>query len=91
MAALEMMRHTNYLLESSNQNLSMQATSTMSPLLARKEQSKVSYSTTSLIIVSMFLLVTGLVLGVGANSWYNHQCVEVYVYNFDLGLKDNKH
>jgi hypothetical protein len=83
MTALEMMRHTNYLLESSNKNLNMHAMSTMSPLLASNEQSKVSYSTTSLIIVSMLLLVTGLVLGVGANSWYKHQCDEVGIYYFD--------
>ena len=80
MTSLEMMRHTNYLLESSYQNLSMQAMSTITPFLARNEQSRVSYSTTSLIMVSLFLLVTGLVLGVGTNSWYNHQCVEVGIY-----------
>jgi hypothetical protein len=77
MMALEMMRHKNYLLESSNKNLSLQAMSTMSPMMARKEYSMLSHSTTSMAIVSFFLLITGLVLGVCSSSWYNHQCVQV--------------
>ena len=42
-----------------------------------KEESLFSHSTTFLIIVSLFLLITGLVLGMGASSWYNHQFAEV--------------
>ena len=77
MMTLEMLRYKNYLLESSHQNLSIQAMSTMSTLLARKDESLFSHSTIFLIIVSLFLLITGLVLGMGASSWYNHQFTEV--------------
>ena len=80
MMALEMLKQKNYLLERNNQNLSMQAMSTMSPLLSKQEEIRFTHSSTSLIIVSCILLLLGLVLGVGATSWYNQQCIEVGKY-----------
>eukprot|EP00092_Neocalanus_flemingeri_P001711 GFUD01001826.1.p1 GENE.GFUD01001826.1~~GFUD01001826.1.p1 ORF type:complete len:413 (-),score=166.86 GFUD01001826.1:124-1362(-) len=84
MKTLEIMRQQNYLLQRNNQNLSKQAkSSTMSPLLAKEEQTKLSHSTTSLIIVSTLLMIIGLVLGGGANVWYSQHCVKVTGNYFD--------
>ena len=63
----------NFLLERSNENLSM---STMSPLQDRQNRAA-SHSTTSLVILSLIVLLLGLVTGVGVTSWYNHACSEV--------------
>ena len=80
MMALELMRHKNYLLESSNQNLTLQSLSTTSSLMAGKEHTSFFHSTTSLFMISMFILVTGLVLGVGVSHWYQHTFLEVIIY-----------
>merc|ERR1711868_329818 len=63
MMALEMMKHKNFLLEKSNENLSLAAMSTMSPLQDRQD-SRMTHSTTSLVIVCLIILVLGLVTGV---------------------------
>lgn len=73
---LEMMRHKNYLLEKNNQNLSIQAMSTMSPLMETQGQTRLTHSTNSLVIVSFILLILGLVMGGGASSWYSRHCSE---------------
>ena len=77
MMALEMMKHKNFLLEKSNENLSLAAMSTMSPLQDRQDGGRMTHSTTSLIIVCLIILVLGLVTGVGLTTWYNHACNEV--------------
>ena len=64
MMTLEMTRLKNYLLETNNRNLTIQAKSTKSSLMARKEYIMFSHSTTSLIILSFILLTTGLLPGV---------------------------
>ena len=80
MMALEMMKHKNFLLEKSNENLSLAAMSTMSPLQDRQDGGRMTHSTTSLIIVCLIILVLGLVTGVGLTTWYNHACNEVSVF-----------
>ena len=76
MLALEMMKHKNFLREKSNEDLSLAAMSTMSPLQDRQD-SRMTHSTTSLVIVCLIILVLGLVTGVGLTTWYNHACNEV--------------
>ena len=75
MMALEMMKHKNFLLEKSNEDL--MTMSTMSPLQGQQPASRLSHSTTSLVIVCLIILVLGLVTGVGLTTWYNHACSEV--------------
>ena len=75
MMALEMMKHKNFLLEKSNEDLA--AMSTMSPLQDRHDTGRMTHSTTSLVIVCLIILVLGLVTGVGLTTWYNHACNEV--------------
>ena len=77
MMTLEMIKQQNFLLERNNQNLSMQATTTASPLIGSNTMTGVTYSTTSLIIFSFILLFIGLVLGAVASTWYNNQFLEV--------------
>ena len=74
---LDMMKQQNFLLEKNNQNLSMQASTTTSPLIGTYTMTGETYSTASLIIFSFILLFTGMVLGVGASTWYNNQFLEV--------------
>ena len=63
MMALEMMKHKNFLLEKSNEDLSLAAMSTMSPLQDRQDSGRLTHSTTSLVIVCLIILVLGLVNG----------------------------
>ena len=80
MMALELMRHKNYLLESSNQNLTLQTMSTTSSLLTGNEHPMFLHSTTSLLIISIFILVSGLVLGVGVTFFTSSQVTETTKY-----------
>ena len=82
MMALEMMKHKNFLLEKSNEDL--MTMSTMSPLQGQQPASRLSHSTTSLVIVCLIILVLGLVTGVGLTTWYNHACSEVNIYHITL-------
>ena len=79
MMALELMRHKNYLLESSNQNLTLQALSTTSSLMAGRDYTMFPHSTTSLLMVSLFILLTGLAIGVGVSHWYQNTFLEVNI------------
>ena len=80
MMTLEMMKHRNFLLEKSNEDLSLAAMSTMSPLQDKHDSGRMSHSTSSLVIVSLIILVLGLVTGVGLTTWYNHACNEVMLH-----------
>ena len=72
------MKGQNYQLEKRNEELSKQVSpNTISPLLLQKEDTRLTHSTTSLIIVSFLLLIIGIVLGTGVNVWYSHHCVQV--------------
>jgi len=73
MTALEIMRKKNYLLESTNQNLSM---STMAPLLENKKV-KVMHSGTLLIAASFFMLITGILIGIAVGNSYIGQFRQV--------------
>jgi len=86
MMTLEMMKHRNFLLEKSNEDLSLAAMSTMSPLQDKHDSGRMSHSTSSLVIVSLIILVLGLVTGVGLTTWYNHACNEVD-QNYSLDSK----
>ena len=75
---LEGMKRHNYQLEKKNEKLSKQVSPiTRSPLLVKKEDTRLTHSTTSLILVSILVLIIGIVLGTGVNVWYSHHCVQV--------------